>query len=174
MRYRNHESFGFPIGMAAGALLAAGMLLLFGRGGARRRSLIRDKVRHYGRFGWMQGRKAARNAAHHAVGTVEEMKASWRDSRRQFDDDILVSRVRAQIGRDVQNIRLLDIAVDSGQQLVISGPVLHGEAEKLRERMRKVRGVRDFRIEVTEHSRDQIERISGVRGFGFQRQVSGF
>jgi hypothetical protein len=145
-------------------------MLLFGRGGARRRSWLRDKIERYSRSGAMYGSKLARHARNVAVGSVEEAKARRRDAGRDLDEDTLISRVRAQIGRDIQHMKLICVSVENGNTVIVSGDVLSGEEVKLRDRLPKIRGVHDFRIEVREHSNDELDRISGMQGRTDQAQ----
>ena len=171
MRHRRkHNSTDTLTGIGIGAVLGVGAMLLFGRGGARQRSWLRDKVERYTRSGAMYGSKLARHARNVTVGSVEEAKARRRDDGQEFDEDTLISRVRAQIGRDVQHMKLVAVRVEDGNNVVISGDVLLGEEAKLRDRLPKIRGVHDFRVEVREHSKDELDQISGMQGRTEQAQ----
>jgi hypothetical protein len=165
MRHRTkHNSTDTLTGIGIGAVLGVGAMLLFGRGGARQRSWLRDKVERYTRSGAMYGSKLARHARNVTIGSVEEAKARRRDARRQLDEDTLISRVRAQIGKDVQYMKLVTVRVEDGNKVVISGDVLLGEEAKLHDRLPKIRGVHDFRVEVREHSQEELNQISGIQG----------
>ena len=132
--------------------------------GRSRRARLRDRIRGGIHFLQRHANKQARNLGHHLVGGLHEIRSSIRDRATHIDEDILLDRVRAQLGRDVQHMRMLELSVKNGC-VVVEGPVTHGEAEKIRKKVRKIRGVRDCEVCVEEIGRQEMQRVSGQRGF---------
>jgi hypothetical protein len=56
---------------------------------------------------------------------------------------------------------LLEINAQSGC-VSVRGPVLSGEAGKIRDRLKKIRGVEDCRLELEPHA--NLDRVAGSRG----------
>jgi hypothetical protein len=161
---KRRASFGERIGhlfTLIGAMgLGAGLAYILDpqQGGARR-AWVRDKMnrglRHSGRF--MD--KRVRDLRNRAQGRVAELRAA--SSERQIDDNVLVERVRAQLGHVLSHPGSIDIIAQDGV-VTVRGPVLEGEAEKIRERLSETRGVREFRIEVATHP--SAEGVPGLQG----------
>jgi len=148
-------------GAAAGARL---MYLLDPDRGRSRRARLRDRIRGGIHFLQRQANKQARNLGHHLVGGLHEIRSAIRDRATHIDEDILLDRVRAQLGRDVQHMRMLELSLKNGC-VVVEGPVMHGEAGKIRKKLRKIRGVHDCDVRVEEIGHQEMQRISGQRGF---------
>jgi hypothetical protein len=145
-----------------GAIAGAGLMyLLDPRGGARRRALIRDQVMHAGRSARMYTGKLARRARNEVRGGIEEQKAWWRERGERIDDDVLVERVRAQLGHVLSHPSAVHVTVDDGT-ITLRGLVLRGEIRKVCDRLEATRGVRNYNIELGEH--DSIERLSHHEG----------
>lgn len=166
MRGRNVAHVGCFLG---GAIVGARLMYLFDpdRGNARR-AVVRDKFRRGIHLFQREGNKQLRNIGNHLLGGIKELRSTVRDRARNLDEDILLERVRAQLGRDVQHLRMLDFSVQNGC-MVVSGPVLHGEADKIRRKLHKIRGVHDCDVRVEEVGQEEMERRSGQRGFSPQR-----
>ncbi len=76
-------------------------------------------------------------------------------------DEVLIERVRAQLGHVVSYPGSLDVKVDDGC-VIVSGPVFAGELAKIHDRLQQTRGVCDFDLQVTEHL--DTEGIPGLQG----------
>ena len=148
-------------GAAAGARL---MYLLDPDRGRSRRARLRDRIGGGIHFLQRHANKQARNLGHHLIGGLHEIRSFIRDRASHIDEDILLDRVRAQLGRDVQHMRMLELSLKNGR-VVVEGPVMHGETEKIRKKLRKIRGVRDCDVRVEEIGHQEMQRISGQRGF---------
>ena len=149
----------------SGAAIGAGLMYILdpNRGNARRAKLREKAVRAI-HIAQRETNKQLRNAGNHLAGTMREIKSSIRDRSSEVSDDIVLDRVRAQLGRDVRHMRMLDFTVQDGC-VIVAGPALCGEAEKIRCRLRKTRGVRNCDVRVAEVSQGEMERLAGGRGF---------
>lgn len=144
--------FTFLGAMGLGAGLA---FLLEPQRGLARRVWVRDKM---GRGLRLSGRffdKRIRDLRNRVQGQVAELQASRTEP--QVDNDLLIERVRAQLGHVLSHPASVDIIAHAGV-VTVRGPVLEGEAEKIRERLSETRGVREFRIEVA------TEGVPGLQG----------
>lgn len=156
---------------AGGALLGARLMYLFDPDrGRSRRVRLHDKAVHGVHVVRRVTNKQLRNAGNHLVGRIHEVRSSIRDRSTDVSDDILLDRVRAQLGRDVRHMRMLDFRVENGC-VIVEGPALHGEAHKIRERLQKTRGVHNCDVRVHEVNREELEHLSGRRGTPPQRMA---
>jgi len=145
----------------AGAMIGAGMMyLLDPRGGRRRRALLRDKVVHGSRLARFYGGKFARRAAHETHGEIEERKAQLRERGAVIPDDVLVERVRAQMGHVLNHPGSLEVTANNGV-VTLRGPILRGEIDRLCDRLDHTRGVNDYRLDLREY--DSSESIPGLQ-----------
>lgn len=153
----------------AGVFVGAGMMyILDPRGGKRRRALMRDKVLRGSRLVRMYGGKIARHAAHETRGEIEERKAQLRERGAVIPDEVLIERVRAQVGHVVRYPGSIEVAANNGV-VTLRGPVLRGEIDKICDRLDETRGVHDYRLELREY--DGVDSISGLQGrFRDQRE----
>lgn len=147
---QDSNSFNNRLYFLLGAAFGASVMALVDPGrGARRRSLILDQVQHgvnvAGRGTWKQVRNLGKNLK----GAIAERRSAARDARRIIDDERLVDRVKAQIGHVLSHF---SVNVEArGGHVVISGPVMRGERQKLEDRLRETRGVHAFELRVSEH-----------------------
>jgi hypothetical protein len=136
------------------------MYLLDPRGGRRRRALLRDKFVRGSRLAKMYGGRFARHAAHETRGGIEERKAQLRERGALIPDDVLVERVRAQMGHVLNHPGLIDVVANNGL-VTLRGPILRGEINRLCDRLDETRGVDDYRLELREY--DRPESIPGFQ-----------
>ena len=156
---------------AGGAIVGARLMYLFDPDrGRSRRVRLRDKAVRGFHLLRREGNKQIRNAGNHLIGRLYELRSSIRDRSHEVSDDILLDRVRAQLGRDVRHLRMLDFRVENGC-VVVEGPALRGEAHRIRERLYKTHGVRDCDVRVHEVHQEELERLSGRRGTQPQRMA---
>ena len=148
---RRHPTTGQRIGQTfvflGGMGLGAGLLFILDPqlGGARR-AWVRDKMgRGVHVFGRFLDRRV-RDLRNRAQGRVAELRASG----EQVNDDLLVERVRAQIGHVLSHPAAIEIIASDGL-VIVRGPVLEGEREKIEHRLSETRGVRDYRVDVESH-----------------------
>lgn len=156
------EGFDHSVTLLSGMIIGAMVMYIFDEHrGARRRSYARDRVIHAGHVLGRRLGKRSRDLMNRALGSVAELRSSIRDRASRISDDQLVDRVRSQLGHVVSRSGLLQVQAGNGC-VVVSGPVLENEVEKIRGRLAKIRGVRECRLEVEPHS--DLERVSGRAG----------
>jgi uncharacterized membrane protein len=110
--------------------------------GRRRRGRTRDLATHLGHemrdlFG-----KGSRDLKHRAAGAVAEVSHALKPSEGKADDDVVLARVRSEIGRACSHPHALEVHVEQGRA-TLTGPILASEADEVCSRVARVRGVRD-------------------------------
>ena len=125
------------------------MYFLDPNSGRRRRARTRDKAVHAARVVSEGAKVTARDTVHRAQG-------AWAEARRLFspeevDDDVLVDRVRAELGRVVSHPHAIEAAANGGH-LTLIGPILSYEVRPLLRAVRRVPGVRAVSDQLTVYS----------------------
>lgn len=152
---RREKGALFLAGCGAGALI---MYLVDPARGARRRSFIRDKIVHAVHLVADVADKRSRDIVNRLRGVAAETQARLREGA--IPDHVLVERVHAHLGHVVSHPNTLDVTVDNGH-VVVTGPVLHGERQRIEDRLSHMRGVREYEVQVMEYA-DRSE-IPGLR-----------
>ncbi len=142
-----------------GALGALAMYFLDPQQGRRRRARTRDKAVHASRVLNEAGKVTARDTVHRAKGV-------WASTRKLFDhepvgDDVLVERVRAELGRFVSHSHAVEVAAEGGH-VTLSGPILADEVRPLLRHVRRVPGVRAVSDCLSVH--EDGARVSALQG----------
>ena len=151
----------------AALLGAAAMYLLDPDRGRSRRAIVRDKARSV--LG--QGNDfldAARSDARSRLQGMRALAQRVQHGDDQPDDERLVQRARARLGRVVSHPRAVHIEAEQGR-LRLSGPILRHEHAPLLAAMRLVRGVKDVDDSqlVVHDSSDGVSALQGMsRGAG--------
>ncbi|MCA1586197.1 MAG: BON domain-containing protein [Acidobacteria bacterium] len=141
------ESRGsFAAGLGIGAVL---MYWLDPERGRRRRALVRDQVIHAARISRDAVGATSRDVMHRTSGTAASIAGAL--SRSTPDDDVLVARVRAKLGRVVSHPHAVDVSAAEGV-VTISGAILKAEMPQLLQTVRAVRGVHEVVNALEEHS----------------------
>ena len=140
------STLGFLTGFLAGGVTVA---LLDPRRGAARRAMLRDKGFSAVKDAAETASRRTRDLRQRLQGIVYEAKA--RMSEQQVPDDILIERVRAQLGRPVSHPRAIEVRAESGK-VVLSGPILADEAEDLIQRISRIPGVRSIESQLEVHA----------------------
>lgn len=141
------------------------MALLDPGRGAARRSYIRSKTFHGLRVAGREGAKQLKRLQNEMLGALAESKAKLLE--RNVPDDILVERVRAQLGHVVKNFGLMEIDARQGY-VTVWGPTLRGERGKIIDRLDETRGVRNFYVQIYEH--DNLDHVAEIHGQQPSRQ----
>ncbi len=135
-------SRGTGLGVIVGALATGGaaMFLLDPDRGAYRRGRARDLVRHCGREARELFAKGGRDLRHRLEGAVAVVRRGIEGE--QVDDEVLVERVRSEIGRATSHPHAIRVTAQQGH-VALEGLVLTDEARDVRARAACVRGVRE-------------------------------
>lgn len=151
-------------GRSTGLVLAAGagmllMYLLDRQQGRRRVALMRDQAVHLARNGSKLTDAGTRDLAHRATGIAAGLRAVGHAA--PVDDAVLVPRIRSKMGRWTSHPHAIQVTASQGR-VVLSGPVLHSEQQRLLRGIAKVRGVRavEDHLEV-HHAADGVPSLQG-------------
>src|SRR5690349_23209046 len=145
--------------LVGGALGALAMYFLDPAQGRRRRAQTRDKLARAARVAGEAGKVTALDTAHRAQGVIAGAKRML--SGEPVDDETLVCRVRAALGRVVSHSHALEAFVDRGH-VDLSGPILADEVRGLLAAVREVPGVRGVSDHLTVHR--SAEGIPALQG----------
>jgi uncharacterized membrane protein len=142
-----------------GALGALAMYFLDPQQGRRRRARTRDKAVHAGKVLNEAGKVTARDTAHRVKGV-------WASTRKllnheRVEDDVLVGRVRAELGRYVSHSHAIEVAAEGGH-ITLSGPILAEEVRPLLRCVRRVPGVRAVSDRLSVH--EDGSHVSSLQG----------
>lgn len=155
-------TFATGVGVGMGV-----MYLLDPELGNRRRKRMRDQTVHASRVSGRRLGKARRDLAHRAQGVVAEATAAVRE--QQVDDDVLIERVRARLGRLVSHPRAVHVEACDGC-VTLSGPVLSPELNRLLAGVHAVRGVTGVQNALEVHA--DPENVPALQG-GLSRRGRG-
>lgn len=132
--------------------------------GRRRRALVMDKLSYSVHAGIDALDTATRDVAHRADGWVARARRAFR--REAVDDDRLIDRVRAQLGRAVSHPHAIRVEVDEGC-VTLRGPILHGEVKPLLRAVAHVHGVCGVVNALDE--REAADHVPALQGTGARR-----
>ena len=108
--------------------------------GRRRRALVRDKVVHTARVSTDGLGAVCRDLSHRTAGFISRARGVLR--RRPVDDDVLVERVRAKLGRLVVHPHSIEVKATDGY-VHLRGPILQSDVSRLIRGVNRVLGVRN-------------------------------
>ena len=140
---------------------AAVVYLLDTNGGPVRRARVRDKMARATRKTREGLDRTTRDMANRTRGVVSATRARFASD--VVDDQRLVERARATLGRWCSHPRALDVEVKDGT-VTLRGPVLVTEAAALLSAVETVRGVRGVVDELERHQPD--ENVPALQGGG--------
>lgn len=146
------SGLGMGFGLGIGLLLGAGLMyVLDPERGKTRQAYARDKA--------IRARHEAERIANRATARAEDLRnrAQGRliETRKSLQgedvpDDVLVDRVRSQIGRCTDHTRNVLVTALNGR-VTVRGPILEREVKPLLSCVRDVRGVKDVINELEVH-----------------------
>lgn len=135
MNVRPTTIFSGALALGAGAGL---MYLLDPNTGRRRRALLQDKMRHGAKLTGAKIGATASDLGNRARGLgVEAVK---RVRKEELTDEQLAQRVRAELGHHTDHSKAIEVSAHDGR-VILSGPALTDEAERIVKAVHKVRGV---------------------------------
>jgi uncharacterized membrane protein len=154
----------------AGALL---MYLLDPDQGRQRSARSRERLARLARRGSGAGTAGVRDLGNRAGGLFAQLRGSMREAlgRDQPDDELLVERVRAQLGRLVSHPRAIEVTVQDGE-VTLRGAVLMSEEDTLVRGVEAVRGVRAVASDLQIHqSAEGVPQLQGGREPAFAQAI---
>jgi len=145
-----------------GILIGAGLMyLLDPEEGRTRRARLRDRLGRAVRGGGEFLGEATRDLRNRSQGAAARAASKIRPD--DADDETLVERVRAKLGRYVSHPRAIVVEAHEGS-VTLSGPILRGEPEDLIGAVSSVRGVREVMNRLEPH--DPHEGHPALQGPG--------
>ncbi|MFN3651955.1 MAG: SRPBCC family protein [Armatimonadota bacterium] len=143
------------------------MYLLDPDRGRRRRAYLRDQAVHAAHAARSALATGSRDLANRSRGVVSEASGMIRE--KAVSDEVLVARVRAEMGHVVSHPRALHVEAREGR-VTLSGPILRRDLPALRARIHRVRGVREVveQLEVHDTPGDvpALQESPGEHGSG--------
>ncbi|HJU65258.1 MAG TPA: SRPBCC family protein [Gemmatimonadaceae bacterium] len=147
-------------GLGLGAVL---MYLLDPDRGKRRRHMVRDKAVRALHVSADAVDATGRDLRNRAQGAAAELRARVR--KDEAGDEVIVQRVRAELGRSVSHPSSI-IATSQDGLVTLSGPILTREADQVLSAVRRVRSVKEVVDRLDRH--DYADHVPGLQG-GTQR-----
>lgn len=149
-------TFGAGLGLGTGL-----MFLLDPARGRRRRALLRDKGVWAARKTGECWDATTRDLSNRTQGIVSELKSHL--SSAPIDNDVLVQRVRAKLGRVVSHPSAIQVTAQNGT-VTLAGPILTSEISGLLSTVSGLRGVNDVVNNLEAHeSADNHPVLQGGR-----------
>lgn len=143
-----------------GFLLGAGTAYFGDRArGRQRRAKVRDRLASALRKERMLLDRAVRDAGYRVHGALERVRHPPDDSA--VPDQVIIGRVRAQLGRVVTHTHAID-ATAAGGVVCLRGPILEAEADRAVREVSRVPGVRDVIDDLERHP--SAARIPALQG----------
>jgi hypothetical protein len=151
-----------PLTLLGGVGLGAGLMyLLDPDGGGRRRALARDKAVHGLKVSGRALRRTSIDVGNRTRGLVAEAGSLLRQG--SADDRKLEERVRSKMGRHVSHPSALQVQCQDGL-VILSGPVLASEIDKVLAKVQKVKGVHEVESRLEVH--ESAENVPSLQGEG--------
>jgi uncharacterized membrane protein len=147
-----------PFALFVGAVLSSAATLIAAALAARpQRRRLFESIEHGASGTRNLLGKAARDARNRAVGAVASTRAVLH--RDTASDEKLVARVRSRLGHVVAHPHAMDVSV-SGGHVVVAGPIMRGQRERVIREVRRVRGVRGVTAQLREEDEAIVRRAS--------------
>jgi osmotically-inducible protein OsmY len=108
--------------------------------GRRRRALARDKVVRYAKEFMVARHAAQKQLENRAQGVVAETRSRFQ--QEPISDEILVARVRAEMGHVVSHSPAIEVHVEQGR-ITLRGSIVASEMDPLLKAVRAVPGVKE-------------------------------
>ncbi|MDF2696168.1 MAG: hypothetical protein K0S65_4551, partial [Labilithrix sp.] len=141
-----------------GIALGAGLMFLFDpRRGAGRRAIIRQKAASAAHEVEIAAGIGARDLEHRAEGALARLASFFGLTEpRVVSADVLVARVRAELGRVCSHPRAVDVVAKGDGCIELKGPILGEEVDRVLDAVAHVQGVKliDAELEVYDAAGD--------------------
>ena len=133
---------GMMLALAGALAGAALMFFLDPDRGNRRRHLAGDKAKSTLRSGGRRLRGLAEDVRNRTSGAAAEARGRVEDltGRERVSDDVLIARVRTELGRHTSHVRALDVTANGGI-VTLRGPILADETDAVLAATERVPGV---------------------------------
>ncbi len=135
--------------------------------GRRRRALLRGKAIRLTRVSREGLDVAGRDLSNRVSGRVAATMSRLRSEA--VDDDILVARVRAKLGRHCSHAHAVAVTAREGA-VTLSGPILAAEAGAALDAIRRVPGVVAITDRLDRHEQADLPMLSGGTSLGPSRR----
>jgi len=150
------------LGVLGAAGVGAGLMYLLDPDlGNRRRAILRDRLFSVSRLAAWAADKTSRDVKNRLYGTVVATKSRFSDTDVDTSDDILVERVRSQMGRTVSHPHAIHVSARNCR-VTLSGEILSDEVNALIRAIYAVKGVKEVVNKLNAH--DQPGDISSLQG----------
>src|SRR5438105_7511540 len=137
------------LGLLGTAGMGAGLMFLLDPDmGNRRRAILRDKVVSLMRLTAWAADKTSRDVKNRLFGTVHSTKSRFTDIA--VSDDVLVERVRSQMGRTVSHPHAVHVTAENGR-VTLTGEILSDELNELLHAISAVKGVAEVNNQLNTH-----------------------
>jgi uncharacterized membrane protein len=103
----------------------------------------------------------ARDTVHRAYGVIANARKLLK--HEEVADDVLVERVRAELGRVVSHPHAVEVAADRGH-VTLSGPILSEEVRPLLRCVRHVAGVKAVSDRLAVYENAEAQHVSSLQG----------
>jgi hypothetical protein len=142
--------------------LGAGLMFLLDPDmGTRRRAILRDKLMSFTRLAAWAADKTSRDLKNRIYGTVVSTRSRFTDT--PVSDDVLVERVRSQLGRAISHPHAIHVTAKDGE-VTLSGEILSEEISDLNRSVPLVKGVKHIDNRLTTYKRpEEISTLQGGR-----------
>jgi uncharacterized membrane protein/gas vesicle protein len=147
--------------LAGAAVGAVAMYITDPETGRRRRALARDKVQHLVNKTGDAIQVTTRDLNNRVQGIRAEASRRIIGTPSVSDDQLLMERVRAKLGRAVSHPHAVKVEAHDGR-VILSGPILTHEKEQLLKVVRDVPGVLDVQDNMEVH--DTPDSIPSLQG----------
>ena len=155
------------LGVLGTAGLGAGLMFLLDPDmGNRRRAILRDKVVSLIRLTAWAADKTSRDLKNRLFGTVYSTKSRFTDIA--VSDDVLVERVRSQMGRAVSHPHSVQVTAKSGR-VTLTGEILSDELNDLLRSVSAVKGVARVNNQLNTYDKPRV--ISSLQGEHSRRET---
>jgi uncharacterized membrane protein len=111
--------------------------------------MVQDKLRHFAHTSQDFVRKSTLDVGHRARGLAAKTRSQL--GRDEPSDEVLIDRIRSEMGRVVSHPRAIEVRAENGC-VCLYGDVLTHEADELIRRIERVRGVHELD--------DQLQRLA--------------